>query len=86
MSDSRPCQQCGTEFTPKRSHQKFCGKECRALNHAAHPPGNGIAATLKSLRVLGSGMVSATIHFPLDERERALRMTPRQAVNVLPCS
>ena len=82
MTDPRPCLQCSNDFTPRRTHQKFCGKACRVAHHETHQSTNGTAATVKSLRVLKSGKVAAVMHFALDERERALRLTPGQAVSV----
>src|SRR5581483_1786779 len=29
MSDVRRCEQCGTEFVPRREHSRFCSAECR---------------------------------------------------------
>lgn len=40
MSDVRDCEQCGTRFTPRREHARFCSTRCRvAWNRAdrAHP-------------------------------------------------
>jgi hypothetical protein len=40
MTDVRDCDQCGTRFTPRREHARFCSTRCRvAWNRAdrAHP-------------------------------------------------
>jgi hypothetical protein len=40
MTDVRDCEQCGTRFTPRREHARFCSARCRvAWNRAdrAHP-------------------------------------------------
>jgi hypothetical protein len=29
VSDTRTCEQCGTEFTPRREHARFCSARCR---------------------------------------------------------
>ena len=29
MSDIRDCEQCGTQFTPRREHARFCSARCR---------------------------------------------------------
>lgn len=35
MSDVRDCEQCGTRFTPRREHARFCSARCRvAWNRA----------------------------------------------------
>ena len=35
MNDERDCEQCGTRFTPRREHARFCSARCRvAWNRA----------------------------------------------------
>src|SRR6202012_3801344 len=35
MADTRHCEQCGTRFTPRREHARFCSARCRvAWNRA----------------------------------------------------
>jgi hypothetical protein len=29
MTDTRTCEQCGTSFTPRREHARFCSPRCR---------------------------------------------------------
>ncbi len=41
MTDTRTCEQCGTSFTPRREHARFCSPRCRvAWNRcqASEPP------------------------------------------------
>ena len=46
MGEARECQQCGTEFMPRREHARFCSARCRmAWNHEhASVPGPPQAA------------------------------------------
>lgn len=76
------CAHCGTPFEPRRSHQKFCAETCRHAFHREHPIVEGVQATVAALRVLKSGKVAATLHFDPVERDRAMRMTPGEAVNI----
>jgi hypothetical protein len=46
MSETRNCEQCGTAFTPRREHARFCSARCRvAWNRAdrAGPPAEASA-------------------------------------------
>jgi hypothetical protein len=47
MGDERSCEQCGTAFTPRREHARFCSARCRvAWNRAARadkPPAEASA-------------------------------------------
>ena len=36
MADTRKCEQCGTEFTPRREHVRFCSAGCRVAWVRAH--------------------------------------------------
>ena len=41
MADTRTCEQCGTSFTPRREHARFCSPRCRVVwnrRHASEPP------------------------------------------------
>ena len=76
------CVHCHEPFEPKRPHHKFCKPSCRQAHFDAHPLTEGTAATVKTLRILKSGKVSAVMHFGQDERERALKLTPGQLVSV----
>ena len=34
VAETRPCEQCGTSFVPRREHARFCSPSCRAAwNH-----------------------------------------------------
>jgi hypothetical protein len=47
MADVRRCEQCGTEFLPRREHSRFCSAECRlAWNKANARHANVSAAAL----------------------------------------
>ncbi len=40
MGDTRSCEQCGTSFTPRREHARFCSARCRVAwnrRHASRP-------------------------------------------------
>jgi hypothetical protein len=44
VTDSRNCEQCGTAFSPRREHARFCSARCRvAWNrlNVGDPPGEG---------------------------------------------
>ena len=47
MSDIRDCEHCGTRFTPRREHARFCSARCRvAWNRSSRVrPGDGSALT-----------------------------------------
>ena len=36
MSDTRPCEQCGAEFAPRREHARFCRPRCRVAWNREH--------------------------------------------------
>jgi hypothetical protein len=41
MPDTRKCEQCGEEFTPRREHARFCSARCRVAwnrQHVGDPP------------------------------------------------
>jgi hypothetical protein len=42
MEDVRNCEQCGTEFEPRREHARFCSAACRVTWNRGH--GRGWAA------------------------------------------
>ena len=55
VSDSRSCAQCGTAFTPRREHARFCSARCRvAWNrlNASGPPavGDALDWTITAMR------------------------------------
>ena len=41
MTETRKCEQCGEEFTPRREHARFCSARCRVAwnrQHVGDPP------------------------------------------------
>src|SRR5215469_14727043 len=36
VGDLRICEQCGTEFAPRREHSRFCSPQCRLAWNSAH--------------------------------------------------
>jgi hypothetical protein len=36
MADTRNCEQCGTEFAPRREHARFCSARCRVAWNREH--------------------------------------------------
>ena len=55
VTDSRSCAQCGTAFTPRREHARFCSARCRvAWNrlNASGPPavGDALDWTITAMR------------------------------------
>jgi hypothetical protein len=36
MADTRHCEQCGTEFAPRREHARFCSARCRVAWNREH--------------------------------------------------
>jgi hypothetical protein len=62
VNDSRDCEQCGTPFTPRREHARFCSARCRvAWNRAdrANP-----AAGTSALAWAVAAMTEATERLP----------------------
>ena len=41
MAEVRECAQCGTPFTPRREHARFCSTRCRVTWNREHA---GVAA------------------------------------------
>ena len=37
MTDTKDCEQCGTVFTPRREHGRFCSARCRLDWHGRNP-------------------------------------------------
>ena len=40
-AETRKCEQCGEEFTPRREHARFCSARCRVAwnrQHVGDPP------------------------------------------------
>jgi hypothetical protein len=36
VADTRTCEQCGTSFTPRREHARFCRPRCRVAWNREH--------------------------------------------------
>jgi hypothetical protein len=55
VADIRDCEQCGTSFTPRREHARFCGVGCRAAWNHEHTgdPAVEESALLWSLTAMG---------------------------------
>ncbi|HUA40635.1 MAG TPA: hypothetical protein VMA32_03665 [Streptosporangiaceae bacterium] len=62
MSDIRDCEQCGTTFTPRREHARFCSARCRvAWNRADRAnPSPGTSALAWAV----TAMIEATERLP----------------------
>ena len=46
MTETRTCEQCGEEFTPRREHARFCSARCRVAwnrQHVGDPPSEASA-------------------------------------------
>jgi hypothetical protein len=37
VTDTKNCEQCGTAFTPRREHSRFCSARCRMAWHGQNP-------------------------------------------------
>lgn len=46
VADTRNCEQCGTQFAPRREHARFCSARCRAAWNREHTgdPAAGVSA------------------------------------------
>jgi hypothetical protein len=74
MPDVRRCEECGTEFTPRREHARFCSAECRlAWNKAnkRHPDVSG-AALNWSLAAMSEATARLARARSLDPRHAAV--------------
>jgi hypothetical protein len=54
MTDTRPCEQCGTSFVPRREHARFCSPSCRATWNRKHSgdPKTGTSALQWSITAM----------------------------------
>ena len=54
MTDTRNCEQCGTLYTPRREHDRFCGAACREAWNSERPgdQGSGASALLWSVSAM----------------------------------
>jgi hypothetical protein len=41
MADARSCEQCGTQFEPRREHARFCSPRCRVAWNREHTGSRG---------------------------------------------
>ena len=55
MADTRNCEQCGTAFTPRREHARFCSAECRIAWNDDHAGdgASGLSALDWSIAAMG---------------------------------
>jgi hypothetical protein len=72
MTDTRTCEQCGTPFTPRREHARFCSARCRVAwnrQHASDPPGQAGALdwSVSAMRET----VGRLMHAPATDRAHA---------------
>jgi hypothetical protein len=44
MAITRACEQCGTQFTPRREHSRFCSGRCRVAWNSAHARHAGVSS------------------------------------------
>ena len=58
MTDTRPCELCGTVFTPRREHARFCSARCRLAWHGENPGDR--AAEMSALSWSVAAMCEAT--------------------------
>ena len=58
MADTRTCEQCGTEFAPRREHGRFCSPGCRAAWNRAHS--GDLLAEVRALEWSAAGMRDVT--------------------------
>ena len=54
MADIRTCEQCGTQFMPRREHARFCSARCRAAWNREHTgdPKAGMSALRWSITTM----------------------------------
>jgi len=54
MGDTRDCEQCGTVFTPRREHARFCSVLCRVAWNSEHAgdPATGVTALQWSITAM----------------------------------
>jgi hypothetical protein len=54
VADTRTCEQCGTQFVPRREHARFCSARCRAAWNREHTgdPKAGMSALRWSITAM----------------------------------
>ncbi len=58
MADTRGCEQCGTQFVPRREHGRFCSPGCRAAWNREHS--GDLLAEVRALEWSTAGMRDVT--------------------------
>lgn len=58
MADTRGCEQCGTDFVPRREHGRFCSPGCRAAWNREHS--GDLLAEVRALEWSAAGMRDVT--------------------------
>ena len=58
MTDTRRCEQCGTQFVPRREHGRFCSPGCRAAWNREHS--GDLRAEVRALEWSAAGMREVT--------------------------
>jgi hypothetical protein len=74
------CPECQKDFTPKRPHQRFCSNTCRVNNFAGSD--GGLRGAVSRVSVLKEGAVSVVVRFTPLDRERAMKLTPGELIEV----
>ena len=72
MADTRTCEQCGTQFAPRREHGRFCSPGCRAAWNREHS--GDLLAEVRALEWSTAGMRDVTGR--LSRTNRATRPRP----------
>jgi hypothetical protein len=62
MTDIRTCEQCGTQFMPRREHARFCSARCRAAWNREHT--GDLKAGMSALRWSITAMSDTTQRLP----------------------
>ena len=77
MSDVRRCEQCGTEFIPRREHSRFCSAECRLAwnKENARHAGVSVAALDWSLTAMSEAAGRLARARTLDPRHAAVAVS-----------
>ena len=73
MADTRTCEQCGSTFTPRREHARFCSARCRVAWNREYAPDPAAEATALDWSL--TAMCDATgrlLRAPAVNQQRAL--------------
>jgi hypothetical protein len=79
MVDIRACDQCGTEFTPRREHARFCSANCRAAWNQGDPRQATVSLAALDWSVNAMTEVTSRLAYP---EGRALALLPTAATAV----